>query len=33
MLVLQREAAWDEEKLLGDLRQPVPQTAASIYTL
>ena len=33
MPALQAEAAWAEERFLGDLRQPVPQTAASIYTL
>ena len=33
MPALQREAAWGEERLLGDLRQLSPRMAASIYTL
>ena len=32
MPALQREAAWAEERFLGDLQQSVPKTAASIYT-
>ena len=31
MLALQREAAWAEDRLLGDLRQSVPQTARVNY--
>ena len=33
MPALQGEAAWAEERVLGDLRQSFPQNAASIYTL